>query len=495
MLPDDGVDSEAIQPNPTNSGWKQSLDDTSLIGAEALPAPSNQQQMQVFSGTALAREQASKQEDTLAPADDSDDLRKELWHAIRLIIIPLLFAGISCLLVLPSIAIGEAHFPPETLWSIGLIIIIVALLQGIAVHYSKPFPGTWILCTMGGFVVLLSISIFALFGPVPGVILVLILLFLTAYILQRTIHPVPEGAVDIVLAFGKYSRTLYPGFHLLFPWEKATHQVNVEETHWNCPPQKIQMSRDNDLMLRALISYQIIPEAAHLAVTQVKNWEERLRDTFIATLQTVATVFTPDDFLNWPQSLDVYQQQPHHPVSSSPADDFSESPERRESINDYLCQYIRAKTALWGIQINWVSIRDIELAPHSLNLDPIHHHFNEQQTTPSSTTLPEQIPQLAQIPKIAATEPQQQAVSAAVRQGEPAKPIEIPKEEILIKVYKEVQNGKVTDPEAIRTIAATFEAVAQDSQANQSVSFDAEQAAKILYKRARLYEELYANGR
>ena len=428
MSPDDGKDSEAIQPNPTNSGWNKYLDQDPLIDAEELPAPSNQQQMKVFPATAIARERASKQANTPAAAEESDDLRQELWHAIKFIIIPLLFAGISCLLVLPPIAIGEAHFPPEMLWSIGLVMIIVALLQGIAVHYSKPISGMWILCTMGGFMLLLSIGIFALFGPVPGVILVLVLLFLVAYMLPRTIHLVPEDMVDIVLAFGKHHRTLHHGFYLLSPWEKVAYQVKVGEIHWNCPPQRIQMSRADDLILRALISYQIIPEAAHLAVTQVKSWEEReesLRDICVATLQTVATVFTPDDFLSWPQSLDGYQKQLHHPVSGSPADDFSGSPERRESINDRLCQDIHTKAALWGIQINWVSIRDVELAPHSLNADPIHSHFNEQQTTPSSTPLPEQTLQLAPLPKIAATEePQQQAIFPSVRQDEPVKPIE-----------------------------------------------------------------------
>ncbi|HEX3639757.1 MAG TPA: hypothetical protein VHV10_00555, partial [Ktedonobacteraceae bacterium] len=94
----------------------------------------------------------------------------------------------------------------------------------------------------------------------------------------------------------------------------------------------------------------------------------------------------------------------------------------------------------------------------------------------------------------ATTEPKPQAVSAMVSQVEPARPIQIPKEEILIKAYKEVQNGKITDPESIRSIAATFEAVARDSQASQSVSFDAERAAKNLYKQAHKYEELYTKG-
>ena len=489
-MPPDRKDPEAIWQNSTNAGWNQSSDRAPLVDAEELSASPDQQQMGVFPGAFTLSEQVSSEGNTSASAE-SDDLREELWHAIRLIIIPLLFAGISCLLVLPPIATNDAHFPPQTLWPIALIIIIIALLQGITVHYSKPLPGMWMLCTTGGFVLLLSISIFALFGPVPGVILVLVLLILTGYMLRHIIHPVPEGVVDIVFNFGKYSRTLYSGLNLLSPWEKVTHQVNVEETHWNCPPQKIQLSRDEDLILRALISYQVRPQEAHLAVTQVKFWEESLRDTFIATLQTISTVFTPDDFLNWPQSLHEYQKQPYHPVSDSPADDFTESPERRESINDYLCQYMRARATLWGIQINWVSIRDIELAPHGLamiDLNPINQMPNEQQT------MQENAPLAAPTPQSVQALVEQNGISEPKQQVEPAKPIQIPKEEILVKAYKEVQNGKITDPESIRTIAATFEAVARDSQANQSVSFDAEGAAKNLYKQARKYEEFYTSS-
>ena len=41
-------------------------------------------------------------------------------------------------------------------------------------------------------------------------------------------------------------------------------------------------------------------------------------------------------------------------------------------------------------------------------------------------------------------EPKPQAVPAVVSQVEPARPIQIPKEEILIKAYKEVQNGNIS---------------------------------------------------
>lgn len=488
----DRKDSKAGWQKFTNASWKESSDQAPLEDQQELSTSPDQFQMAVFPHTSLSREQAKA-----SGSAGSDELLQELWHAIRLIIIPLLFAGISCLLVLPPIATGTAHFPAETLWPIAIIIILITLLQGIAVHYSKSLPGVWTLCTAGGFVLLLSISAFALFGPIPGIILVLVLLVLTGYMLRRSIEPVPEGVVNIVFAFGKYYRTLEPGFNLLFPWEKVTHQVNVEETHWNCPPQKIQLSRDEDVILRALISYQVRPRAAHLAVTQVKIWEESLRDTFIATLQTISTVFTPDDFLNWPQSLDAYRQQPHHPVSGSPADDFGESPERRESINDYLCQYMRTRVEHWGVQINWVSIRDVELVPHGLpmiDINPASQTSNELQILPE-----EHAQQLEQSPRLAPAltqtngdpETKHNTATTVFEPFEPVNPIQIPKEEILVKAYKEVQNGKITDPESIRAIAATFEAVARDAQTNASVSFDAQRAAQNLYKQARNYEELH----
>src|SRR5690349_2899359 len=122
----DRKDPEGRRQNSTNAGWNQSSDQAPFVDAEELSASPDQQQMGFFPGAFIPREQeeqANSEENTNDSAE-SDDLRKELWHLIRLIIIPLLFAGISCLLVLPPIATGEAHFPAETLWPIGLIIII-----------------------------------------------------------------------------------------------------------------------------------------------------------------------------------------------------------------------------------------------------------------------------------------------------------------------------------------------------------------------------------
>jgi streptomycin 6-kinase len=70
------------------------------------------------------------------------------------------------------------------------------------------------------------------------------------------------------------------------------------------------------------------------------------------------------------------------------------------------------------------------------------------------------------------------------------------KEEIafgaLERVYKEVQQGRVTVPDAIRDLADKFDAVARDPQKSKAFKYDAARAARSLYRRAQESEELEA---
>lgn len=68
-----------------------------------------------------------------------------------------------------------------------------------------------------------------------------------------------------------------------------------------------------------------------------------------------------------------------------------------------------------------------------------------------------------------------------------------PKEEVLIRAYKQIQSGKVQSPETIRSIASQFLTIANDPEASKNVSFDAARAAQTLFERADLYEEQQAS--
>ncbi len=519
----DRKDPGAIWQGPTNSSRSQPSEGVPPLEQEELPAPSMQQQVEGQDpDTLFSAEQENDPGDAPGTNDipgvaaQSFELMKPLWHYVTLLVLPILFGVITCLLVLPAVASGHASLPPAGLWPIAFVFIAITIGQVAAIYYTGAYNSMWLLCTIGGFCLFLLVGCFAIFGPLPGTLLFVVLVVILGFIARRSIHPVPEGYVDIVFSSGKYSRTLYPGFNLLWPWEQATFQLNVEETQWICPAQIVQLSRDEDIILRAVISYQVVSEDAQLAVTQVNNWEESLRTLLITTLQTVATVFVPDDFLTWPQGLHAYHGQHAGGRSEQPEDDFTGSMERRARINDYLFQHVRDKVALWGIQVNWINIRDIELAPHGatvIDTDPVNPaiHAQPTQVMPQDTAREAHEQQkIAPVPQAAPAEAPQPvarrdegSVPKLSEQQEyhqppptpaPQTPPPLLKEEILVKAYREVQNGKITDAETIRNIAASFEAVAKDPQASQAVSFDPSRAAYNLYEQARKYEEQQGVG-
>jgi hypothetical protein len=61
--------------------------------------------------------------------------------------------------------------------------------------------------------------------------------------------------------------------------------------------------------------------------------------------------------------------------------------------------------------------------------------------------------------------------------------------EALIESYDAVRAGRITDPETIRKIALCFLEIEYDPEANKNSPFDAGEAARILIRRAKLYEE------
>jgi regulator of protease activity HflC (stomatin/prohibitin superfamily) len=445
---------------------------------------------------------------TPAPPLTTNSFLQQLWHYVTLIVFPLLFFGIACLLILLPIATGHAVLPTISFWFIVGILVLIALGQGIAVHLTRSYHYMWALATGGGGILFVLIWVFAMIGPLVGTLLLLALLVGGVFLARRCIHPVPEGMVDIISVSKKYQRTLYPGFNLLWPWEEMMSQVTTEEINWQCPPQKIQLSPEEDVILRAVVSYQVVPEDAHLAVTQVKDWQESLRELFVTTLQTVSVHFQPTDFLPWSQDLQAYQakfaqriQQGAH-LPDDGLDDFTGGAIRRDRINTLLYQQMRDRVAMWGIQIHWVRIRDIELAPHTMAAIAAPPALSDQAVdeeliaatnsmpagTRTFTSGQEPIMPIDQ----GTTEAFQMTNSPA---STPPPPLQkLPSETTMRKAYMEIQSGKITDPQTIRRMATIFDAVANNPQASQKISFDVVRAASNLHMQAQHYEDMYHLG-
>ncbi len=517
----DGNEPDPPRQRSDNTNWGQSFEYARQVDHDALPPLPASGEEEVFdlstpassedmSGWGDGGDQAGPFESDSSPLD----FLKEPGRYIPIFVVPLLFAVFTSLLVFLALNLHRPYISPAGFLPTIIVIIAVAVAQGAAVSFSyldsDADNGMWALATVGGFALFLVIGTFALFGPTSALIVLCLFVLLFIVIIRLSFHPVAEGYVDIVFAFGKYRRTLYAGPNILLPWEKPGPSLNVGEKQWVCPLQKVQLSRDEDVVLRSTISYQLMPKDAHIAVTQVNQWEEMLKELVISTIQSIATTFAPDDFIAWPQGLHS------RPLTY---DDAGDGELRWERVNKYLQELVGEHVALWGVMVNWVRIRDVSLAPHGATIVETDAVFDMPTTiienpAPPTGSAPQPAVVKAPVPKAQGSQPKVQKASVTAGNARlaeettqavpapPPQPIyddppapatpELPNEKVLIEAYKAVQQGKITDPSTIRGIAAKFELIAQDPNARDAVSFDADRAAQILYEWAQKNDSLFA---
>jgi len=455
-----------------------------------------------------------------APDDDQDDQRteqlpgeiarfetlKKIGRQISPIVTPLLFGGITFLFLLPLLRTNQFYLHGNNFWPVGLVITAIVILQGMLLYYAGTNNVYWSLGIVGGFFLFLMIGCFALFGPFSALALLVVLLIASMIAARFATHPVLEGSVDIVYAFGAYSRTLTPGLNFMLPWEKVIVHLNTKERQWTCPEQTVPVSRGEDVHLKAVISYQLMPVDAHLAILQVENWEESVRELFKTLLQSAVVHLTQEDFLAWPEGS-----------RSRPGDAGGmrlNNPEREEGahwahINLLLTEQMQERVAGWGVTLNWVYIRDVTLTPRSNNatnatsgLDAAKAKASpppvQAQAQPSFTGMGTGTAGRIKTPPVMGNQVPSNIITqqteamprpAAAPVTPPASGTKLPKEEVLKNAYKQIQSGLITSPDVIRSIATSFQAIANDPEAIKNVSFDASQAARTLFERAKLIEE------
>jgi regulator of protease activity HflC (stomatin/prohibitin superfamily) len=414
--------------------------------------------------------------------DKVRELLREYRKYLLMIGLPLLFATLTTLLVLPAVAAKKAALPPIAFWPIIIAILVVTIAQIVCAYYADTDAGILAVSTVGGFFLYLLIAAFSLFGLLAGVALLLLLLVIFIVLWRSYVKIVPETYVDIVYTFGKYSHTLESGFNVVLPWEKVAQRLYVGEMQWVCPEQRIQMPQqdDQDVVARAIVSYQLMPQDAYLAATQVKNWEQSLQELFISQLHTVLKSFIPADFIPWSGSMGS------HATSETHGSEDAIMP--WEYKNDELFQPFSDHVALWGVQVYTVRLRDVRMVPHGTPLPSMEQEvstpssgmaaaFDNDATTESSAITQQsastETTKNSQSPQAPSQTPEADADKAASKE-----------EKALAQLYAQVQNGKITNPATIRSYAAKFDAAAKDATLNQTISFDVERAARNLYAEA-----------
>src|SRR5215470_3786577 len=162
----------------------------------------------------------------------------------------------------------------------------------------------------------------ALIFVVAFVVVALVLVF-------AGVKTVAQGTNWTVERFGRYTRTLPPGLHLIVPFvDTVGRKMNMQENVLDIPPQKV-ITKDNDtVQVDAVAFYQVVDAAR--AAYEVQNLHLAITNLALTNIRSVMGNMALDEVLS-----------------------------RRNEINDTLLAVIDQATSPWGVKVLRVELKDI----------------------------------------------------------------------------------------------------------------------------------------
>jgi regulator of protease activity HflC (stomatin/prohibitin superfamily) len=160
-------------------------------------------------------------------------------------------------------------------------------------------------------------------------ILGVLLVLLAVFVLWSTIKIVPQGTNYTVENFGRYTRTLSPGLHILIPvMERVGHRINVKEQVIDIPSQDV-ITRDNAMVIVDGVAFFQVLNAAKSAY-EVDQLHPSIINLTMTNIRTVMGSMDLDELLS-----------------------------NRDQINARLLQVVDAATESWGVKVTRIEIKDI----------------------------------------------------------------------------------------------------------------------------------------
>ncbi len=160
-------------------------------------------------------------------------------------------------------------------------------------------------------------------------ILGLLLIVLAVAALWSTVKVVPQGTNVTVENFGRYTRTLQPGLHVLIPvMERVGYRMNMKEQVIEIPSQDV-ITRDNAMVRVDGVTFFQVLNAAK-ASYEVDALEPAIVNLTMTNVRTVMGSMDLDELLS-----------------------------NRDQINAKLLQVVDSATEAWGVKVTRIEIKDI----------------------------------------------------------------------------------------------------------------------------------------